>query len=56
MTDLRGAKFVSGRVEDGRVVLTRSDGSESTVPNVLVVGGIAVTDNGDGTVTIDEVT
>ena len=50
----RGPKFVSGQTNaNGRIVLTREDGTVSSPLPVMILRG-SIVDNGDGTVSIDE--
>lgn len=46
-----GSPFVGGRNDDGRLYLTRKDGSESRC-GVVIIRGATVTDNSDGTADI----
>lgn len=47
---IRGARFVSGRNEDGRLYLVRSDGSQARCAVLMCLG--TLTDNDDGTQTL----
>lgn len=48
----RGAKFISGSLESGQLVLTREDGTTALAPVIAVRGHLV--DNGDGTWDIEE--
>lgn len=48
----RRAKFVTGDLSTGQLILTRDDGTTAEC-GVLIVSGVTVTDNGDGTFDID---
>lgn len=50
-SDDRGPKYVSGEVVDGRVYLTREDGTTSQAPVLLLLGYLV--DNGNGTYTVN---
>ncbi len=47
----RGAKYVTGTLTAGRLVLTREDGTVHQTPSVFMFTGVAITDNEDGTAT-----
>lgn len=50
----RGPKFVSGETNSqGRISLTREDGTVSPLWPVMILRGVIV-NNGDGTVSIDD--
>lgn len=46
-----GAKFVSGEIVSGEIVLAREDGTTAAPPPLLMFEGTLV-DNGDGTYTL----
>lgn len=49
---VQGEKFVSGRLMNGRLFLTRSGGSEVRC-GAIIVQAATLTDNGDSTVDIE---
>lgn len=48
MTTL-GSKFVDGTAVTGRIVLERGNGSTAELPDLVIVQGLTLTDNGDST-------
>ena len=48
---MTGSPFVGGRNDDGRLYLTRRDGSQARCA-VVIIRGATLTDNGDSTVDV----